>query len=265
MGRPLGLTEDLFCRMNEDLQLVLGWASENGFLLNVKKSFSIPISRNNLDFKDLPELFIGDTPISLVNKARNLGVVVNSKLTCVDHVNKTVGKIYAALRGLRVSAQYTPLEVRSRLAKQLLMPIFMYANVVYCKLDSASSHKIQVAFNSVLRYVYDLKTFEHVSESAVTFLNCTFENYCDIANLTFLHRLINKEKPAYLFEKVSFLRSSRSRVMLAPQCNFLNSSRYFFVHTIRRWNNLPESLRKIDSEPGFKRSLFTKYKTQKLL
>jgi len=216
-----------------------------------------------MDFKDLPELFIGNSALSYVDKARNLGVIVNSRLSCADHITSTVGKIYAGLRGLRVSAQFTPFEVRSRLAKQLLMPILMYANVVYCKPDSASSHKIQVAFNSVVRYVFNLDSLEHVSEYTVKFLNCTFENYCEITNLVFLYKLIDCKTPNYLFEKICFLRSCRSNKILAPKCNYLGASRYFFVHTIRRWNNLPESCRRMDGASSFKRSLYNIYKTDK--
>jgi len=259
LGRRTGLTEDLCSRMNEDLALVHNWSLENGLVLNVSKSFTIPISKSACDFNELPSLFIGDSTISYVTKAKNLGIIVNSKLTCTDNVNFMIGKVYGALRGLRESAQYTPLEVRLRLAKQLIMPIFMYSNELYCKPDSASNHKMEVAFNWVVRYVFDVKKFESISASVVKFLNCTYKSYAAIFNLVFLHKLIYNKQPAYLYEKIHFLQSSRSNLLLAPRYNFYNSTRYFFVHTIRLWNSLPDNLRKIDSEASFKASLFNHF------
>jgi len=256
LGRRLGLTEDLCSRMNEDLILIHNWSSANGLILNVNKSFTIPISKSICDYNELPSLFIGDSTISYVDKAKNLGIIVNSNLTCADNVNCMVGKVYAALRGLRDSAQFTPPEVRLRLAKQLIMPIFMYSNELYCKPDSASSHKMEIAINWVVRYVFDIKKFESISDSVLKFLSCTYKSYAAIFNLIFLHKLIHNKQPAYLYDKLHFLQSSRSNLLLAPRYNFYNSTRYFFVHTIRLWNTLPDYLRKIDGEASFKASLF---------
>ena len=248
LGRRVGLIEDLCCRVNEDLQLISNWATANGLRLNASKSVCIPISHFRINFLDLPQLFIGDNPINYVEKAKNLGVIFNSKLSGSDHVSYVVSKVYAGLRGLRTSAYFTPFEVRSRLAKQLLLPLFTYAGNVYCKLDSASAHKMQMAFNFVVRYVYDLKKFDHISHYAKSFLHCSLFDYIDKLNLIFLNKIITQRSPSYLYEKIQFLKSSRTLQILVPSYNYYNSTRHFFVSTIRLWNSLPINIRQIGCE-----------------
>jgi len=253
LGRRAGLIEDLCCRVNEDLQLISNWATANGLRLNASKSVCIPISHSPIIVEDLPQLSIGDDSINYVQKARNLGVIFNSKLSCSDHVSHVVSKVYGGLRGLRMSASFTPLEVRSRLAKQLLLPLITYASNVYCKLDSASAHKMQMAFNFVVRYVFGLKKFEHISDHTRSFLNCSLFDYIDKLNLLFLNKILTQKSPPYLYDKIQFLKSSRSHQILVPSYNYYNSTRLFFVSTIRLWNALPANIRQIGSERSLKR------------
>jgi len=251
-GRRIGLIEDLCCRVNEDLELIGNWASANGLKLNVNKSVCVPISHVRLNLEDLPPLNVGQNTIQYVHKAKNLGVIINSNLSCSDYVNLVVSKVYAGLRGLRNSAHFTSLEVRSRLAKQLLLPLITYASNVYCKLDSASAHKMQMAFNFIVRYIYNLNKFNHISDYIKEFIRCSLLEYFDKLNLLFLNKLLIQKSPFYLYEKLIFLNSKRSHQILVPAYNYFNSTRHFFVSTIRLWNALPNNLRQFGSERSLK-------------
>jgi hypothetical protein len=48
------------------------------------------------------------------------------------------------------------------------MPHINYGNVFFSTVDSASQRRLNVAFNSCLRYVHDIPRWEHVSHLAST-------------------------------------------------------------------------------------------------
>jgi len=260
LSRRTGLIEDLAIRINEDLKKINDWAAQNQLLLNPVKSCVLPISKFIIDFSSIPPLFIGDSQLQFVNKTVNLGFVLNSSLTCADHINSVVSKIYYTLRNLRRSADFTPQETKLCLVKQLIMPFISYAETVYPCLDAASMHKLQVAFNSATRYVFRLSRFDHVSRWNTKVLGCSLENHFKIRNCIFLHKIIQTKTPPYLFDKLRFAVSSRSANLIIPKYKYTVSERLFFVNAIRLWNSLPVSIRSI-SESGKFKTLVTAYFT----
>ena len=239
ISRPPGLIEDLCCRMSEDLAAISNWARLNGLSLNTNKSCILPIKRTGVHFDELPNITLNSDNLKLVDKVSNLGFVLNSTLTPCDHVNNVVKRIYYTLRTLRLSASYTPFEVRKRLALQLIMPIISYAETVYCKLDSASMHKLQVAFNHVTRYVFGVDNFDHISPWSKSLLGVSLQEYFDMRNCLFLHNLVYNRTPNYLYKKIEFLSCNRSKLISVRMHNYKNTSRHFFITTIRIWNGLP--------------------------
>lgn len=144
---------NLCADFNSDLSSISSWSVRNGLCLNSEKSFVLPVCKRNIDCYVLPALYIGDKSLKFVSKVTNLGFVINTNLTCVDHINSVVGKVYYTLRNLRMSATFTPVCIRRKLAIQLILPIICYSELIYSKLDSQSAHKIDVVFNHVTRYV----------------------------------------------------------------------------------------------------------------
>ena len=156
--------------------------------------------KNNAIIESLCPIYVENHQLSIVSKAKSLGIYINSKLSAIDHVNSVVSRIYFVLRNLRMSSHYTPLETRLKLVKQLILPIITYFDNIYCKLDSISLHKLLVAFNHATRYVYNLSRFEHISNWSKSILGCDLATFLILKNLTFLHRLIKYKTPEYLYE-----------------------------------------------------------------
>ena len=180
---------------------------------------------------------------------------VNSNLSAIDHINSVVCRIYYVLRNLRMSLDYTPLETRLKLVKQLIIPIISYFDSIYCKLDSISLHKLLVAFNHATRYVYHLSRFEHISGWSKLILGCDLATYLKLRNLSFLYRLMKYKTPHYLYEKLRFGQSNRSRILIVPKHNCVVSERYFFINSVRLWNTLPTTIKLITNKSIFETEL----------
>lgn len=258
----IGLVDDLCYRLNEDLTAIAKWATDNNLCLNSKKSYILPISKMNLDHQSIPYIYLNDNKLQLVDKVKNLGFYVNTKLSCTDHVNQVIKKVYYTLRCLRLSAEFTPVETKKRLVKLLIMPIITYSVLVYSKLDSHSSHKLFVAFNNVTRYVFALRRFSHVSDVSKAILGCSITSYLDARNCIFLHKLIYSKTPPYLYNKLRFSVSNRSLNLILPKFNYLQSQRLFFINAIRLWNLLPNNIKNINRTSSFKHSILLHFSDQ---
>uniref|UniRef100_W8B6W6 Putative RNA-directed DNA polymerase from transposon X-element n=3 Tax=Ceratitis capitata TaxID=7213 RepID=W8B6W6_CERCA len=263
LSAPFDQAKELCKSINTDLADISCWAAASGLILNKNKCFVLPISARkltNLDF--LPPIFIDNYPLKLVSKIKNLGYIINSNLTCTDHVNSIVSKVYLILRNLRQSAIYTPTATRRRLAIQIILPVIMYSEVVYSKHDSFSARKIDVMFNNVTRYVFGLSKYEHISSWKDQILGCTIADYHKARNCIFLCKLIMTQSPSYLFSKLSFTRSARVGNIIIPFHRSQQSSRLFFVNASRLWNSLPANLRRKLNRSNFKNHIYMHFKGQ---
>lgn len=262
LSRPIGLIEDLFCRVNEDLLAIYKWSVENGLTLNPSKSQAIMISQKAYETEDLPPIFLSSTRIQFVDNVTSLGYKINCTLSCRNQINYTIGRIYGCLRKLWICARFIPVDTKLKLMKTLLVPIISYAEVVYCKLDSVSMHKLQVAFNNMVRYVYGLRRYDHVSLYQNSILGCTLAQFLDARNCIFLHKIIYSRLPTYLFTKLQFAQSARTFNLIIQPFNYLNSTRLFFTYTIRLWNSLPEHIKRTWRASSFKKAILNHFSQQ---
>ena len=246
--------------VNSDLQAVNNWASANGLCLNPAKSKYIVISRRPVNCCDI-RLYINDIEIELVQKAKNLGIIFNSKLSFDDHVNLTVAKTYGMLRSLCATQHHTPQKIRLLLAKTYLLPKLMYGCELFANLDHVCLSKMRVLCNNITRYVFDRKRYESVSLFSSQLYGPSLKCFLNSKSLILMHKIIYTKEPAYLFEQLSFLRSERHNNLTNIRYNYLISERHFFVHTIRLWNQLPNTLKSIRNANSFKNKLNLYFRT----
>ena len=255
LSRPFNLLEDLSYRMNEDLQRIYEWAICNGLTLNPAKSQIIAISRQKFDTIDLPPIILSQHKLEFASTVTSLGFKINCSLSANDHINLAVGRYQCALRKLNMFAGLMPVDVKLRISKSLLVPIIEYASVVYAKLDSLALHKLLVAFNSIIRFIFGLQRFDHVSQYHQLVLGSSFQHFLDARCCIFLHKIINKKTPSYLYDKLNFAQSARTLNIITPLCTYLNSSRLFYVYATRLWNSLPLPLKQVIGILEFKKTL----------
>jgi hypothetical protein len=89
----------------------------------------------------------------MVPKVRNLGFILNKNLKPVDLYKAVCKRIYSILSSVKPHARYTLFGVRKKLVISDTMFHIYYGNVVFSTVGPASQRRLQVAFNSCLRYV----------------------------------------------------------------------------------------------------------------
>ena len=111
----------------------------------------------------VPDIFIGNYPISYDNSMNLLGLIVDSELSWKPYIDKMYRSIHCGLAMLRQSQHFTPTFSKKRLVQALILPKFTYMSNIYMICTRASWKQINSCFNSSTRYVFGLKKFDSIS------------------------------------------------------------------------------------------------------
>lgn len=206
-----------------------------------------------------PELFVNNQKIKIVKTAKNLGITFNHTLTWSDHILSATGKTYSMIRTLRHTQYFTPINIRLLLAKTYLMPNLLYGCELFANTDSTSLGKLNGAYNAVVRYVYGLRKYDHISSFTGKLYGVSFINLLNIRALILLHKIIYTHEPPYLFNRIIFTRSNRSQNLIPVRRRSLMSDWHFYVHSIYLWNQLPSSIQYTSNARKFKKLIFDHY------
>ena len=111
-------------------------------------------------------------------------------------------------------------KIRILIAKTYLILCLLYESVLFDNFDSSSKCKLNIPFNNIARYVYNLERYGHISVAAACLYGVTFDNLLNIRVLLFLHRIINKRIPIYLFDRNILVPGHRC---LFSECQFYST------------------------------------------
>ena len=260
-GRVTKLSE-LIHKMNLDLSNIANWSRSNGLIINPSKSQSMLICSNYIHkgLKEcaIPSLILNSIPIPWFNSVRNLGLVINNTLTWDDHVNKIFRKIFFVLHLLKRIKRFLPITVRKLLIESLVYPHFDYCDVVYNDLSAKLSSKLQIAQNTCIRYIFDLKKFDHVSHIYSSNNILRLNHRRSVHTLVQLFKILKCNAAPYLANNFPFLSSKRLRetfIIQLPSHKRSHMYNSFTVKSARTWNSLSSELRCCKSLSVFKTKL----------
>lgn len=239
--------------INSDLSAISRYCKDNGLVLNTSKTKAIIFSRQNTVLPHLPPIQIDNENVEIVDECLNLGIKMNKHLTWEDHVSLIKKKVYSTLRTLNCHRHTLSIDTKIKLVHTLLMPHFIYGNVIFSKMNVDTERHLQVCFNSCIRFIYNLRRFDHVSQFQRSIFDLSLSKFYQFQLLLFLFKLINFKEPQYLFESLVFSRSNRTNNIIIPvhHTNFMGNS--FAVRGARLWNDLPHNLKSITLFSEFKR------------
>ena len=203
---------------------------------------------------NLPNIIVDTTITENSDVVKNLGLLMDQHLDFQAHVNNVCKTIYGGLHSLNRLRTSTPVLVRERLFNALLRPHFMYCDIIYSATTSVILQRLQQAFNSCLRYVLDLKKYDHISQHSFRLLGCGLETNFKLRAATFLFKIINFPIPSYLLPYRSAAISNRTSNLSLPSyppgSNY-NSS--FRVRACNIWNGIqPHNIKRLTSISAFK-------------
>lgn len=229
-------------KINSDIQNILNWCERNGLVLNSSKTQAI-IFRNKRTTITCPfKIKIGNDAIEFSDTVKNLGLIMDCRLNWNDQVNAVCNKVYKALHSLVVVRSSTPQHTRLLLARSLIIPLFDYGDILYSLISMKNLRKLQLAFNTVTRYVFNLGKFDHVSRYANSILGRSFASHLKLRICTQTFKILN-DPPLYLENFFSYARSTRAPLLIVPRCLSGDLKDSFRHRAIKAWNELPRMCR----------------------
>jgi hypothetical protein len=255
-------------KMNIDLNALHTWSSENLLLLNPLKTQAMIIGHSRLPITKIqqscPSLKINNTEIPFINSAKNLGVIIDSKLSWEEQANLVCKKAYGSLFSLFKLQKFIPQNLKARLISALVMPHFDYCDFVCSDITKNVEKRIQRVQNTCIKFIEGLKKYDHVSHiyKKLNILKC--EQRRSLHALTLIYRTINtpQNTPKYISELITTLKSTHKRNNRSTKTSLLSipyhrTARYdksFIVKYSRMWNDLPTVIRESSSLRTFKMS-----------
>ena len=141
------------------------------------------------------------------------------------------------------------------LAKTYLIPTLLYSCEIFANCDTISNRKINVAYNNIARYVFNIKHFDHISIYSKEMLGMSLNNFLNFRPITLIHKIISNKEPTYLYHKLTFTKSNRINQIIHKKYKYLLSERQFIPFATRIWNSLPKNIRNIGNHVQFKSRL----------
>ena len=233
---------------NKDLNSIHNYSERNCLNINAGKSqYIIFGSQNNLkDLKKLKieELKVGDNPIKRESIVKNLGVLMDEKLTWENNTTKIVQKSYAKLRDFYKLRKSLSIKTKTKLAETYVLSQLNYCDMVTQAMAVSQKQRIQRIQNSCLRYIFGLRKYDHITPFLQKLNTLNIEKRGRSHALTMLHKTVNKTAPKYLTDKLTYRHNihnhnTRNRNTLnVRQLHTSTKNRAFFVKTVNEYNTL---------------------------
>lgn len=259
---PYLLPPHLFALIQTDLDAIVSWSSTNGLTLNARKTQAIAIYNRKINRDRIPALSLLSEPIQFTDCVKNLGVMLNCTFTASNQVSAICGKIYGALNTLKCSNVIIPRHIKMRLVRCLIIPHISYCSILFTDMHTTHFSRLNVAFNSCVRFIFDLPRFSHVSPFTKSILGCFLKPYLNYRLIITVRKLLISVGPAYLSSLFQFSTSLRMPNLLLPKIRSDAMNRSVVVTAARLWNKLPVHIKRNILSPHFVRLCYDHYRSQ---
>jgi hypothetical protein len=95
-------------------------------------------------------------------------------------INDLCSRVHYSLRNQWSASEYISSELKIRLVKALVIPQFLFGDVLLRMADSTGLRKLEVAFNNCVRFVNGFRRYDLVSEYCRNVLGCSLSKYYEL-------------------------------------------------------------------------------------
>jgi hypothetical protein len=108
---------------------------------------------------------------------KNLGLTMDNQFLWRDQVNCVRKNVGFVLSRLWQFADVTPVMTRKKLVQSLLIPHFLYCDVIYSRASVEINTRHNVPFNSCARYIFGVSRFRSISSYSAQILGVPLTTY----------------------------------------------------------------------------------------
>jgi len=252
-------------KLTSCLSALHAWFTRNGLALNGNKSEAVLFgTRQRLRaFPPIQSVSIAGCQVLLSQTLTVLGVTLDSTLSLNKHTSSICQSMYFHMRALRHVRSALTEDTATALAVSLVQSRLDYANSILFKTSTSNINKLQRVQNTLARIalpnlwstpVLSLLNRLHwlpvTSRIKYKLATITYKSL-SVAQPTYLHQLLHQYQP------IRSLRSGGQNLLALPTISSEFGRRAFSYCAPSVWNNLPLSIRSLDSFNSFKSHLKT--------
>lgn len=239
-------------KLNNVLAAVYEYSCSHGLKINPSKTTAILFGPNLQYIKDNMQLSINQENIQFVEKVKNLGLIMDSKLRFREQINIMVRNSYMSLRNLYKSRFYLTVTLKKNLSEALVLSHTNYCDTVYgpC-LDVRTKMRLQKIQNSCIRFIYNLRARDHVRHKLKELKWLNMENRRKLHLACAIHKLKDTGTPKYLKEKLVFrytvhnINTRNFKNLNIPKYKTTLFQRCFSYSVAKLYNSIPNTLHKL--------------------
>ena len=236
-------------KVNHDLNLIYTLSMSHNLVLNPSKSYVLLFANKNNKYflENKINICINNDKLNFVSSAKNLGITMDTNLRFKEHLKKIFQKTYYSLKMLYSNRHILNTNLRRNLCESLVLSNFTYCDFVYgfC-LDVESKNRIQVVQNACVRFVYNIKKSEHVSQYYKKINWLKMDARRNLHFCSFLIKNLNTPgSPSSICERLIFRNNihncniRNNKMLTMPHHRSAMFQRGFSYNAVKYYNSLP--------------------------
>ena len=252
-------------KLRECTQAILHWNTQNMLSTNPGKTEVIHFtSRFQKQPIALDTFKFANTDVTVSDKVRNLGVIMDKNLSFTNHINDMCKKATLAIRSIGRIRKYLPNDGIKRLVNALVMSRLDYSNSLLYGLPKYQIDKLQRLQNTAARLVAGTRRSDHIKPVLKDLHWLPIQSRIIFKILLMSYKIIHGLAPKYLTSLIQIHQQSRklrssNRCLLAVPSSRPRTTTYgdrSFIHAAPKlWNNIPEEIKQAETISIFKTRL----------
>ena len=150
-------TQELKQGLESVLNNITEWVAGNGLHINEDKMQLMFLSKRRRE-KELHnvDIHVGNHNLKVCHSVKCLGVTIDNRLKCTEHISTLRQKCSGVLAGLKKLTNVLPLNLKLQLYKSLILPHLDYCSVVWQECTQQLQQKLECVQNSCLCFVLNM-------------------------------------------------------------------------------------------------------------
>ena len=257
-------------KMSDCVNDVRRWMAYNDLKLNDDKTeiilFGTAPQCKKVKFSNFS---VGNQVVTLSDKVKNIGVVLDSNMTFQREVLKTCKTAWFYLYKIRKIRKHLSIEQTKVIVHAFVISRLDRNNSLFVGITEALINKLQRVQNAAARLIFSAGKFDSVTPLLISLHWLPIKARIDFKVLLLVYKCKYDKAPEYLKELVKqhvptrALRSGMDATRLVvPRTSSSYGDRAFGVAGPRMWNSLPMAVKQSTSVAVFKTKLKTHLFTQ---
>jgi len=242
-------------QLTSDLNAIHSWAESNYLKLNIQKCkfqvFGTPsLLKKIRNINNYPK--IDGLPLERVKTVRILGMYFDECLTWSSHIAEKCKAAYRSLYQLKRLQNLLPAKLKTILTNSLVLSQLDYCDVVYDSIGPGLSHRVQLIQNACIRFIFNLKKFDHISKFMEKLNWLNMSNRRLLHKMTFTHKILTLKTPTYLSDNfiprntIHDHNTRQNSLIVTQQHTTSVYGSSFIVSSTIKYNALPPHLKSLN-------------------